>query len=256
MSSGCKKGNRDCVYPDPPTAKSSKPKDSSTSSQKTSPKSSNDGDDTDVDPVILPLETIPDEDEPEESSAGERSDSQMSGSKAKGGLNRKITRRQSTESLSQDGNKESSPSVSTGGSSVTIAPSIDLNIVTDGRADWSHLPLDYQRCLDYFVENITNFHYSIMHDADDFFSTILPSLAVQHEPLLNAVVGFATYHATLQNPNGQLEDFLKYYNKSVTLLLESINRKEMNNVLNLVTILQLLTIEVTSSNHCHTGMGY
>jgi NifB/MoaA-like Fe-S oxidoreductase len=83
-----------------------------------------------------------------------------------------------------------------------------------------------------------------MHDADGFFDTILPSLAVTHEPLLNAVVGFATYHATLQNPNGKLRDFLKYYNKSVTLLLESINRKEINNILNLVTILQLLTIEV------------
>ncbi|KAK8932009.1 hypothetical protein VCV18_000540 [Metarhizium anisopliae] len=239
---GCKKGNRDCVYPDPPASKSSKPKDNNTS-QKTSPKSSNEGDDADMDRVTNSLQTILDEDEPEELSSEERSDSQLSGSKATGFSNRNVTTRQSTESLSPDGIKDSSPSVSTGGSSVTVAPSIDLNIPTDGRADWSHLPLDYQHYLNYFVENITSFHYSIMHDADDFFGTILPSLAVQHEPLLNAVVGFATYHATLQNPAGKLQDFLKYYNKSVTLLLESINRKEMNNILNLITILQLLTIE-------------
>ncbi|KID92252.1 hypothetical protein MGU_01163 [Metarhizium guizhouense ARSEF 977] len=239
---GCKKGNRDCVYPDPPTSKSSKSKDSNTS-QKTSPKSSNEGEDADMDRVTNSLQTILDEDEPEELSSEERSDSQLSGSKATGSSNRNVTTRQSTESLSPDGIKESSPSVSTGGSSVTVAPSIDLNIPTDGRADWSHLPSDYQHYLNYFVENITSFHYSIMHDADDFFGTILPSLAVQHEPLLNAVVGFATYHATLQNPAGKLQDFLKYYNKSVTLLLESINRKEMNNILNLITILQLLTIE-------------
>ncbi|KAH0597415.1 hypothetical protein MHUMG1_04793 [Metarhizium humberi] len=238
----CKKGNRDCVYPDPPASKSSKSKDNNTS-QKTSPKSSNEGDDADMDRVTNSLQTILDEDEPEELSSEERSDSQLSGSKATGSSNRNVTTRQSTESLSPDGIKDSSPSVSTGGSSVTVAPSIDLNIPTDGRADWSHLPLDYQRYLNYFVENITSFHYSIMHDADDFFGTILPSLAVQHEPLLNAVVGFATYHATLQNPAGKLQDFLKYYNKSVTLLLESINRKEMNNILNLITILQLLTIE-------------
>ncbi|KAF5123682.1 hypothetical protein E5D57_011598 [Metarhizium anisopliae] len=239
---GCKKGNRDCVYPDPPASKSSKSKDNNTS-QKTSPKSSNEGDDADMDRVTNSLQTILDEDEPEELSSEERSDSQLSGSKATGSSNRNVTTRQSTESLSPDGIKDSSPSVSTGGSSVTVAPSIDLNIPTDGRADWSHLPLDYQHYLNYFVENITSFHYSIMHDADDFFGTILPSLAVQHEPLLNAVVGFATYHATLQNPAGKLQDFLKYYNKSVTLLLESINRKEMNNILNLITILQLLTIE-------------
>ncbi|KFG79202.1 putative C6 finger domain protein [Metarhizium anisopliae] len=239
---GCKKGNRDCVYPDPPASKSSKSKDNNTS-QKTSPKSSNEGDDADMDRVTNSLQTILDEDEPEELSSEERSDSQLSGSKATGFSNRNVTTRQSTESLSPDGIKDSSPSVSTGGSSVTVAPSIDLNIPTDGRADWSHLPLDYQHYLNYFVENITSFHYSIMHDADDFFGTILPSLAVQHEPLLNAVVGFATYHATLQNPAGKLQDFLKYYNKSVTLLLESINRKEMNNILNLITILQLLTIE-------------
>lgn len=243
--SGCKKGNRDCVYPDPPTSKSSKSKDSNSSSQKASPKSSNEGDDADTDQGMRSLETILDEDEPEESSPGERSDSQLSGIKAIGPLTRNLARRHSTDSLSQDGNKESSPSVSTGGSSTTVAPSIELNIPTNGRADWSHLPLDYQNCLNYFVDNITSFHYSIMHDADDFFGTILPSLAVQHEPLLNAVVGFATYHATLQNPNGKLQDFLTYYNKSVTLLLESINRKEMNNVLTLVTILQLLTIEVS-----------
>ncbi|KID79066.1 uncharacterized protein G6M90_00g023510 [Metarhizium brunneum] len=239
---GCKKGNRDCVYPDPPASKSSKSKDNN-ASQKTSPKSSNEGDDADMDRVTNSLQTILDEDEPEELSSEERSDSQLSGSKATGSSNRNVTTRQSTESLSPDGIKDSSPSVSTGGSSVTVAPSIDLNIPTDGRADWSHLPLDYQHYLNYFVENITSFHYSIMHDADDFFGTILPSLAVQHEPLLNAVVGFATYHATLQNPAGKLQDFLKYYNKSVTLLLESINRKEMNNILNLITILQLLTIE-------------
>ncbi|EFY93461.1 C6 finger domain protein, putative [Metarhizium acridum CQMa 102] len=238
---GCKKGNRDCVYPDPPTSKSSKSKDNTF--QKTSPKSSNEGEDADMDPVTKPLQTILDKEEPEELSSEERSDSQLSGSKATGSSNRNVTTRQSTESSSPDGNKGSSPSVSTGGSSVTVAPSIDLNIPTDGRADWSHLPLDYQHYLNYFVENITSFHYSIMHDADDFFGTILPSLAVQHEPLLNAVVGFATYHATLQNPAGKLQDFLKYYNKSVTLLLESINRKGMDNVLNLITILQLLTIE-------------
>lgn len=99
--------------------------------------------------------------------------------------------------------------------------------------------------MNYFVENITSFHYSISHDEENFFGLILPSLAVQYEPLLNAVVGFSAYHSTLQNPNGKIQEFLKYYNKSVTLLLESIKTKDMDNVLTLVTILQLLTTEVS-----------
>ncbi|KAK2591640.1 hypothetical protein QQS21_010654 [Conoideocrella luteorostrata] len=218
-------------------------KDSSSSSQKASPKSSNEGETGgDNDEETKPLETIVDEDQSGELPCGGGSDSQASGTKTAGSFNRNFPRRESADSVSQDGHRQSSPSTSTGGST-TAAPSLDLNIPTDGRADWSHLPSDYQHYLNYFVENITHFHYSIAHDKDDFFNTILPSLAVQHEPLLNAVVGFSTYHATLENPDGQLQEFLKYYNKSVTSLLESINRKEMNNVLTLITILQLLTIE-------------
>lgn len=113
-----------------------------------------------------------------------------------------------------------------------------------GPADWSHLPPEYQRCLGFFVENITSFNYCIPTDSDDFFKTILPSVATRHEPLLNAVVGFSAYHLTLDNPQGKLQDFLQYYNKSVTLLLGLLKRKEKPNVATLLTILQLATIEV------------
>ncbi|KAM4056853.1 fungal specific transcription factor [Hirsutella rhossiliensis] len=112
-----------------------------------------------------------------------------------------------------------------------------------GRGDWSHLPPDFQRHLNYFVANITNYHYSIANDGDEFFTAILPTMAVKHEPLLHAVVGFSAYHAMLQDPDGQLQDFLKYYNGGVTLLLECLKRKEANNVPTLVTILQLATME-------------
>ncbi|RCI09766.1 hypothetical protein L249_4051 [Ophiocordyceps polyrhachis-furcata BCC 54312] len=111
------------------------------------------------------------------------------------------------------------------------------------RQEWAHLPLDFQHHLAYFVANITNHHYSIANDGDGFFSAILPSMAVQHEPLLHAVVGFSAYHATLQKPDGQLQDFLRYYHGGVTRLLESLQRKEANNVPVLVTILQLATME-------------
>lgn len=92
---------------------------------------------------------------------------------------------------------------------------------------------------------MTHFDYCIPTDADDFFRMILPGVAAHHEPLLNALVGFAAYHRVLQDPRGKLQDFLKYYNKSVTLLLGLLKRKEKYDVATLLTILQLATIEVS-----------
>lgn len=94
------------------------------------------------------------------------------------------------------------------------------------------------------MENVTHYHYCLTHDYDDFFCTILVSMAVRSEPLLNALTGFSVYHATLRNPNGDIRDFLQYYNKSVTLLLGSLQRKETHSIATLLTILQLATIEV------------
>ncbi|KAM5348104.1 hypothetical protein ACJ41O_007928 [Fusarium nematophilum] len=217
----CKKGNRECVYPDPPSLKGSagsggKSKDAA-STQQTSPTSSIAEDDEDADQESK-LETIPDEDEAEDQ-----------------------TSKSSVLSLPS---KSSSPSTATAtpSSLAAIYPSADFPIQL-GQPDWSHLPPEYQRCLAFFVENMTNFHYCIPTDLDDFFKTILPSAATRHEPLLNAVVGFSAYHITLRNPHGKLQDFLQYYNKSVTLLLGLLKRKEKPNVATLLTILQLATIE-------------
>jgi len=67
---------------------------------------------------------------------------------------------------------------------------------------------------------------------------------MRNEALLYAVVGFAAYHHTLKNPNGQINEFLQYYNRSVTLLLAFLKKKEKHSVATLLTILQLATIEV------------
>lgn len=219
-------------------------KDGNNSSQKASPKSSNDDDDDDESEYGKRLlETIPDDDEPDEQSPDALSDSCVSGTKSTTSSTKPISKRRSSERLSVDRDKTSSPSASPAGN-VRPVYLQDYNLPTEGRANWSHLPPDYQHYLNYFIDNVTNFHYSIANDGDDFFGTILPSLAVQHEPLLNALVGFSTYHATLRNPNGKMEDFLKYYNRSVSLLLSSLKRKETQSVLTLLTILQLMTIEV------------
>jgi len=112
------------------------------------------------------------------------------------------------------------------------------------RADWSHLPVDIQYYLGSFCENINHYHYCMINDPDGFYSVILPNIAIRNEALLNAIVGFAAYHETLKNPNGKLEDFLKYYNKSVMLLLGSLKKHEPQTTATLLTVLQLATIEV------------
>jgi len=83
------------------------------------------------------------------------------------------------------------------------------------------------------------------NDSDDFFRSILTGMAIRNEALLNAVVGFAAYHYTLKSPNGRIKEFLQYYNRSVSLLLAHLKRKEKHTVATLLTILQLATIEVS-----------
>ena len=154
--------------------------------------------------------------------------------------------RQSSETPSLEGTKSSSPSTGTT-SSLTPATYQFQDYPSQagtGKPDWSHLPPDFQFYLNYFCENITHYHYCIVQDSDDFFRTILPNIALRSEALLYAVVGFAAYHHTLQNPNGKIHEFLQYYNRSVTLLLGFLTRKEKHNLGTLLTILQLATIEV------------
>lgn len=220
-----------------------KSKETASSSQRCSPRSSN-GDDyeDDLEQEEKP-DIIHDEDETEELSPPGGPIARARGTRNLGKAGaRRLARRHSSESLSQEGTKRSSsPSTSTTGSA---SANTIQSYEPEGRADWALVHPEFQPYIDYFVENITNYHYSLANDGDDFFSSILPSMAVRHEPLLYALVGFSAYNATLQNPNGKLQDFLHYYNKSVTLLLGCLKRKETNNVPTLVTILQLVTIEV------------
>lgn len=139
-----------------------------------------------------------------------------------------------------------SPSTSTVTSNSFLNPSQpgDATLATETGIDWSHLPPDFQYYLEWFDKNVTHYHYGVNNDAEGFFTAMLLRMASQSEPLLNALVGFSAYQATLRDPNGQLQDFLKFYNKSVTLLLTSLKRKQKGDLGTLLTILQLGTIEV------------
>ena len=152
--------------------------------------------------------------------------------------------RQESETPSYDDTKSSSPA----GSSTT-STSLGTNKLESGprsreHLSWAHLPPDMQYYQNWYQDNMTFYHFGMLHDTDNFFKTILPATAIGDETLLNAFVGFIAYHATIQNPDGKIEDFLQYYNKSVTMLLSHLKRNDKYTIATLLTVLQLATIEV------------
>jgi hypothetical protein len=156
--------------------------------------------------------------------------------------------RQGSETPSYDGNKSASPALSAGTTNAHTPAGLHFPAVSAparARPDWTFLPHELQFYLSYFYDNITHYHYCAVNDADDFFRSILPGLAIRNEALLFAVVGFSAYHHSLRNPNGRINEFLQYYSRSVTLLLDCLKKKEKYSIGTLLTILQLATIEVS-----------
>ncbi|KAA8636639.1 hypothetical protein SMACR_00876 [Sordaria macrospora] len=201
----CRKGNRECVYPEPTPPKGSV-KDSSAHSQQESPTSSRGDDDDDENGQDGFLTPIMDEDEEETESAAMQS---------------------------------SIPTIPLPSSASATSLSFNHGPIDSGKGPDG----DVHFYLNYYRDNITHYHYSVVNDSDKFFQEILTGLVFQDEGLLYAVVGFAAYHHTLQNPIGEIKDFLHFYNRSVTLLLGFLKRKERHTDLTLLTILQLATIE-------------
>jgi hypothetical protein len=140
------------------------------------------------------------------------------------------------------------PAYQTAGSARTKISSLPLASSSSAslRSDWSHLPPDLQFYLAYFYQNLTHLHYSLKFDSGNFLRTRFLDAALRNEALLHAVVGFSAYQRTLHNPAGEINDFLQYYNKAVSLLLTSLKRGAKHDNAMILAILQLATIEVRS----------
>ncbi|KAL2267633.1 hypothetical protein VTJ83DRAFT_4910 [Remersonia thermophila] len=263
----CRKGKRDCVYPEPPAPKGSKSntsnnnssnndsKESSTGpSQQASPTSSRDDEDDETEQDTK-LDPIMDEDEDEPQSATSTTSAPNFPPPRRSSITSSLGRprgtapgpRQGSETPSLDG-KSSSPGLSVAGATSSYTPAAahpDMATMTTptGRPDWTFLPHELQFYLGYFYDKITYFHYGMVNDADDFFRSIMPNLAMTHEALLYAMVGFAAYHHVMKNPNGKIHEFLQYYSRSVRLLLDCLSKEKKYSLGTLFTILQLATIE-------------
>ena len=249
---GCKKGDRECVYPDASGNSKGGPRHKS-SEQRSAGQSSNSPEAEDQED--LRLTTIKDEDEetaeqnlkPPSPPGPVKKESHQS-------LNRPDEIRQQSESSSSMGlsppSTEESPSFSrtqTPASSIPTMPS-DSTIRSNSRASpssrWSHLKRDLRDLLQYHQDHITFFHYFFKLDSADFIHTEFIDLALSYEPLLYAIVGFSAYHRTLKNPDGKLSAFLGYYSRSLSSLRKDLETGHKNSEATILTICTLATFEV------------
>ncbi|RYP10279.1 hypothetical protein DL764_000771 [Monosporascus ibericus] len=246
----CRKGKRDCVYPEPPNPKGStgpSPLRESSFSCRGSP-------DSDPDEAEEGTETgarlgsIPDEEPNQLPTPPAKCAARLQKTNTALAFDSEGSTRRSSETPSLEGTKSTSPSMSIS-TTASLTPYLQMPDsmlhISSGPLDWSDLPPDFKFYLEYFCSNISVGHYGMNHDPDNFFRGFLPGIAVRNgnDPLLNAVVGFAAYHYTVQNPKGKIQDFLQYYDRSVTLLLSSFRKREKQTIATLMTILQLATIE-------------
>jgi hypothetical protein len=109
---------------------------------------------------------------------------------------------------------------------------------------WAGLPQNVKFYLKYHRNNLSHHHYSWKYDAGDFLKKTFLEIALNFEPLMYAVVAFAAYHNALSREDGRVKDFLDAYNKSVSLLRQSLAKTDRHSLSTLLTILQLATIEV------------
>ncbi|RYP80966.1 hypothetical protein DL770_006042 [Monosporascus sp. CRB-9-2] len=251
----CRKGKRDCVYPEPPNSKGS----TGPSQLRESSFSRRGSPDSDPDEAEEGTETgarlgsIPDEEPNQLPTPPAKSAARSQKTNTALAFDSEGSTRRSSETPSLEGTKSTSPSMSIS-TTASLTPYLQMPDpmlhISSGPPDWSDLAPDFKFYLKYFRNNISVGHYGMNHDPDNFFRSFLPGIAVQNgnDALLNAVVGFAAYHYTVQNPNGKIEDFLQYYNRSVTLLLSSFRKRQKQSVATLMTILQLATIETATQS--------
>ena len=249
---GCQKGSRDCTYPEsrttPSNSAASKREQSGTTVEDSEPSPDEDNS------ADIPLS---------EGRRGHRIKSDKPASESskssKGSHSSTVSRRgtatspveqprPSVEQVKQEsGLSPSTESPSTPTSTSLDKPAKFSSVSTEPPQDtrpWSQLPPDVQYYLDYHKTHLTSHHWFFKHGANHFLHTILIDLALHYDPLLYAVVGFAAFQSTVTRPRGKIQDFLGYYNKSVSLLRKSLYNNERHTDATMLTILQLATFEV------------
>lgn len=242
----CKKGNRDCVYPDPSNISKGGSR-SKAKGDRTARQNSQSSDEAIEDRRTL--ETI--RDEVEEDLESEQSPQAPSRKDSSQSLQRwRETRHPSESSSAREMTSPSTEASTSFSGSQTPASSIRTmrsnSTIRSGQflsAKWSHLKPEIQTYLEYHQDNISFYYYFLKMDASDFIHTEMIDLAISYEPLLYAIVGFSAYHHTVKQPNGKLSTFLKYYSQSLSLLRKTLESGRKPTEATILTILTLGTFE-------------
>ncbi|KAI9704758.1 MAG: hypothetical protein M1836_006538 [Candelina mexicana] len=254
----CQKGSRGCTYPEP-TSKTA----GSSAKKAAFNDSSSSGEEIVEDEDHIKLETIADDDDIDNIEDRKRPSMTTTGPKSR----TPVTTSPSSSRKSPETSSETPPLIpdkgdtpptegsstfsrTQSGSSASKLPgkprsdsSTKPEDTSSPNIDWTHLPRDLQYYLSYHQKYLTPYYYSLrQNEAAQFFRTTFLELAVCNEPLLHAVAGFAAFQRTVKK-NGKIQDYLGYYNKSVSLLLQSLQKSLKHTEAILLTILQLATVE-------------
>ncbi|GAB7334437.1 hypothetical protein MBLNU13_g06440t1 [Cladosporium sp. NU13] len=228
MCERCRKGKRECEYPDHPSSSKS---DRGTRSKRAHGDSHSDhsGDDSEHLPTITDEEETDAHDETELRSAVSESGVRFPTSRS--------GKSTPTTEYPPQLVRTHRPQASRSNSKQLIRDDITQN------PRWATLPQNVKFYLKYHRNNLSHHHYSWKYDAGDFLKKTFLEIALNFEPLMYAVVAFAAYHNALSREDGKVKDFLDAYNKSVSLLRQSLARTDRHSLSTLLTILQLATIE-------------
>jgi hypothetical protein len=240
----CRKGSRDCVYPTP--SSSSKPGARTAGKSRANRHQSQSSDSSGKVEVeaLSPLEPILDEEEPESAVSESRpspGDTRSHKSQSQSAQSPSV-RQWDTSSFIKE--QSSSPSNESSRLESMSVRSGSIGHSTTDMLSNARLPDDLRFYLNFHQDFMTTPHFFLRQSCSHFIHHSLVELALQYEPLLHALVGFAAYHHALHIPGGKLYTFLKYYNKALILLRKSLGSGEQHTEATLCTVLVLTTIEV------------
>ncbi|KAH7062861.1 hypothetical protein BKA63DRAFT_188006 [Paraphoma chrysanthemicola] len=231
----CRKGNRECIYPDSQSSQKSARSGSKSGKSNAAENASSPEDHDEDDGGRLPAILDDEEDD------YDYDDGLMSGSQ---------DMRDSPHTPGSMLDQSTSPSTE---ASSTVPPTTRPSLSRKGSAQTGNIASvmksssaktpSLQFYLDYFRNHITVHHYSLKRDTSNFLKGDFLAQAMKFEPLKYAVAGYAAYFHTLAQPDGRMSTFLHFYNESVRKLREAITRNKKQGLATFLTILQLASIE-------------
>jgi hypothetical protein len=237
LITGCRKGNRECIYPDTQSTQKSSRSGSKSGKLNAAENASSPEDLDEDDRERLPA-ILDDEEEDYDYDDGPMSASQEL--------------RDSSHTPGSILDQSTSPSTE---ASSTVPPTTRPPLSRKGSTQTTKLvpplkstsskTLDVQFYLDYFRNHITIHHYSLKRDTNGFLKGDFLAQAMKFEPLKYAVAGYAAYFHTLSQPDGRMSTFLHFYNESVSRLRATITKNKKQGLATFLTILQLASIEVS-----------